>query len=250
MEAIIMRKLAVAMAVCTFLILLPYPVLAADIADADIILMARIVWGEARGESYMGKVAVAEVILTRARDDGLTVKEVSKAKGQFSIGSRYNKDCVEAVKSAVAGLSFVEGARWFFSNDPELVKSDWVQNSTAPDDGNDYLVPSIFKDAQFIRRIGGHDFYGPADSGLSDRHTSGRVNQFGDSGANVAAIQDMLLSLGYDLGECGADGEYGEATLRAVIRFQRACGLDTDGVVGERTLSALKGCCAQIEKKR
>jgi len=55
----------------------------------DLVVAARTVWGEARGEAFGGKVAVACVIANRALRPGRTwwgdtVTEVCRAKWQFS----------------------------------------------------------------------------------------------------------------------------------------------------------------------
>jgi len=49
-----------------------------------------------------------------------------------------------------------------------------------------------------------------------------------------------VISLGYDLGSYGADGEFGSATLAAVKAFQTANGLVVDGIAGEKTLKKLE----------
>lgn len=59
--------------------------------------------------------------------------------------------------------------------------------------------------------------------------------QYGDTGA--AWIQWHLKKLGTKL---TIDGKFGAATKAAVIAFQKAHGLTTDGVVGEKTRLALK----------
>lgn len=61
----------------------------------------------------------------------------------------------------------------------------------------------------------------------------------GDKGEAVAALQGALLSLGYDLGKSGVDGDFGPATEKAVKAFQKAAGLKVDGIVGENTRAAL-----------
>jgi peptidoglycan hydrolase-like protein with peptidoglycan-binding domain len=63
--------------------------------------------------------------------------------------------------------------------------------------------------------------------------------QIGDSGPEVAALQEFLISQGYDLGPMGADGEFGRRTRAAVMEFQRANGLDVDGIVGDDTRGAM-----------
>lgn len=56
---------------------------------------------------------------------------------------------------------------------------------------------------------------------------------------NVKAVQGMLISKGYSVGRCGADGYFGEDTFEAVKRFQSNNGLLVDGIVGRDTWSSL-----------
>ena len=56
-------------------------------------------------------------------------------------------------------------------------------------------------------------------------------------GDDVKAVQNKLNSLGFNCGT--ADGYYGNATKNAVISFQSAKGIDTDGVVGPTTWKLL-----------
>lgn len=63
------------------------------------------------------------------------------------------------------------------------------------------------------------------------------VYQQGSAGATVKEIQQRLKNWGYYTGE--VDGSYGAQTEKAVKYFQEANGLESDGVVGPRTLSAL-----------
>jgi hypothetical protein len=60
----------------------------------------------------------------------------------------------------------------------------------------------------------------------------------GDQGAQVTKLQRALTRLGYSPG--AADGDYGPSTQAALERFQRAQKLTADGILGPRTLSALK----------
>jgi N-acetylmuramoyl-L-alanine amidase len=59
----------------------------------------------------------------------------------------------------------------------------------------------------------------------------------GDTGAEVVTVQQQLSGLGYWLG--AVDGVYGPATTHAVVAFQKAAGLDRDGIAGPITRSAL-----------
>lgn len=61
----------------------------------------------------------------------------------------------------------------------------------------------------------------------------------GDIGAGVADLQRALERHGYDVGN--VDGSFGPATRNAVVQFQRAKGLEADGVAGPNTQRALAG---------
>lgn len=63
-----------------------------------------------------------------------------------------------------------------------------------------------------------------------------RKGNYGDS---VKTAQTILKNLGYDLGICGVDGDFGQATEKAVKQFQKDHGLKADGIVGEKTWAAL-----------
>ncbi len=60
----------------------------------------------------------------------------------------------------------------------------------------------------------------------------------GDEGDRVAALQQALIGQGYPI---EVDGKYGRRTQVAVTAFQRARGLNTDGVAGSQTLGLLLG---------
>lgn len=51
----------------------------------------------------------------------------------------------------------------------------------------------------------------------------------GDEGAKVKDLQTWLISLGYDLGKYGADGDFGNATEKAIIEFQKDYGIEPTG---------------------
>lgn len=63
----------------------------------------------------------------------------------------------------------------------------------------------------------------------------------GSSGASVKALQALLLNAGIDVGPCGADGDFGEATWVAVCDLQRARGLPVDGVASGPVWTSLTG---------
>ena len=67
--------------------------------------------------------------------------------------------------------------------------------------------------------------------------TAEPVLRTGMTGENVKNLQSRLYTLGYYTAEI--DGQYGLATKEAVIAFQKANGLDADGIVGEATRKVL-----------
>jgi transglycosylase-like protein with SLT domain/putative peptidoglycan binding protein len=69
-----------------------------------------------------------------------------------------------------------------------------------------------------------------------------RVMRSGMKGWDVAVLQYLLAR--HRLLHVPPDGQFGPATEAAVIRFQRARGLDPDGVVGQVTASTL--CKASV----
>lgn len=83
--------------------------------------------------------------------------------------------------------------------------------------------------------------FDPEDSVLPSAPTpQPRVLQSGCEGEDVKALQNRLIALGYDLGEWGADGDFGDATEKAVLKFQKDRGLKEDGKVGPATQAELK----------
>ncbi len=65
-----------------------------------------------------------------------------------------------------------------------------------------------------------------------------RLFRLGDEGTPIGDIQDRLAALGF---ESAGDtrGVFGDFTLDAVIAFQKAKGLDGDGIVGPDTWRSL-----------
>lgn len=67
--------------------------------------------------------------------------------------------------------------------------------------------------------------------------SNARYLKLGTSGADVRLIQNRLIDLGYLAGT--ADGEYGEATEKAVIAFQKVSQPYSDGIAGPETQKSL-----------
>ena len=60
------------------------------------------------------------------------------------------------------------------------------------------------------------------------------LSKLGSRGDEVRKIQQKLRELGYYKG--AVDGVYGTATKKAVIAFQKNCGITADGIAGAKTL--------------
>ena len=69
---------------------------------------------------------------------------------------------------------------------------------------------------------------------------NGEIYRKGASGEAVRAYQEKLMKLGYDLGNWGADGDFGNDTRRAVIKFQQDRNLEADGEIGPMTVAAIE----------
>lgn len=108
-------------------------------SEYEIQLLAKLVYGEARGESYEGQVAVAAVVLNRVESKEFpnTIKGVVYENGQFSCvgGSAFNKtqskesSCYKAALAAIAGEDPTGGCLYFY-NPKECSPSNWVVTNT------------------------------------------------------------------------------------------------------------------------
>lgn len=70
-----------------------------------------------------------------------------------------------------------------------------------------------------------------------------RLLKNGMTGNDVTELQELLAEANYSCG--GTDGKFGVKTEAAVRAFQNDNGLEVDGIVGEKTIAALK---AKVQK--
>lgn len=86
------------------------------ISDRDILAM--VVMAEAGSEKFIGKVAVAEVVLNRARADQMTVEEVVTSPSQFSYPyyGTVSLACYEAVDYAMDHRNLFPRNMLYFRN--------------------------------------------------------------------------------------------------------------------------------------
>ena len=95
-------------------------------------LLARLVYGEARGEPYTGQVAVAAVVLNRVNSSSFpnTIAGVIYQKGAFNvvddgqINMSPNSTAVKAAQDALNGWDPSYGAIYYFN--PNTATNKWI----------------------------------------------------------------------------------------------------------------------------
>lgn len=103
-----------------------------NLSQNDINLMARAVYGEARGEPYIGQVAVAAVILNRLESPSFpnTISGILFEPGAFTcvadgqIWLTPNQTAYKAVRDALNGWDPTGGALYYFN--PATATSKWI----------------------------------------------------------------------------------------------------------------------------
>ena len=95
--------------------------------------------------------------------------------------------------------------------------------------------------AYWMRYVGDEETEVPE---YEDKEVELKVRQLhkGMSGGDVKSLQRLLFADGYSVGMSGDDGDFGNDTEKAVIKYQKDHELDPDGIAGEKTLTALWNC--------
>ena len=101
-------------------------------SDSDVYLIARAVYGEARGEIYVGKVAVAAIILNRvaSADFPNSVAGVIYQPGAFDavadgqINLSPDEECIRAARDAFAGWDPTNGCLYYYN--PATATNKWM----------------------------------------------------------------------------------------------------------------------------
>jgi len=101
-------------------------------STSDLNLLARLVYAEARGESYTGQVAVASVVLNRVKSSSFpnTVAGVIYQSGAFSVVNdgqlnlTPNKTAISAAQDALNGWDPSYGALYYFN--PNTATNSWI----------------------------------------------------------------------------------------------------------------------------
>ena len=101
-------------------------------SSTDLNLLARLIYGEARGESYTGQVAVGAVVLNRVRSSKFpnTIAGVIYQAGAFDavddgqINMAPDNTAIKAAQDALNGWDPSYGALYYFN--PNTATSKWI----------------------------------------------------------------------------------------------------------------------------
>ncbi len=106
------------------------------ILSADHRLLAKLVYAEARGETYKGQVAVAAVVLNRVRSASFpnTISGVIYQTNAFtcvnngSINNTPDSSCVRAARDAMNGWDPTGGCLYYYN--PKTASDSWIRTRT------------------------------------------------------------------------------------------------------------------------
>lgn len=104
-----------------------------NITNDDLLLLSKLVTGEARGESYEGQVAVAAVVINRVQDPRFpnTIKDVIYQKNAFSvvndgsINMQPTESAYNAAIDALYGKDPTNKAVFFWN--PDIATCKWIK---------------------------------------------------------------------------------------------------------------------------
>ena len=116
------------------------------VSKEEIELLSRVIYGEARGEDFLGQVAVGAVVLNRVNDPRFpkTIKGVIYESGAFTavndrqIHLNPDDQAYKAAEAALSGLDPTNGAIFYYN--PRTATDKWIKSRTV------------------IKRIGNHTF--------------------------------------------------------------------------------------------
>lgn len=104
-----------------------------SITNDELLLLSKLVTGEARGESYEGQLAVAAVVINRVRDTRFpnNIKDVIYQKNAFSvvkdgaINMQPTESAYKAAQEALYGLDPTNSAIYFWN--PDIATCQWIR---------------------------------------------------------------------------------------------------------------------------
>lgn len=105
---------------------------AQNVTSAERDLLARIIFSEARGESYTGKVAVGHVVLNRVSSDQFpdSIEKVIYQRAQFqpvsngAINQKPGRDSIRAAEEVLQNWGDNRGSLYFYN--PDIATSAWI----------------------------------------------------------------------------------------------------------------------------
>lgn len=111
-------------------------VAAASYQESEAYLLGRLIHGEARGEPYIGKVAVAAVVLNRVKNPNFpnTITSVIYQPGAFDavadgqIWLTPNEDSLRAARDAMNGWDPTGGCIYYYN--PATATNGWIWSRT------------------------------------------------------------------------------------------------------------------------
>lgn len=232
------------------------PAPALEVPSEDVDIMARTLYGEARGESAEGKAGVGWVIRHRADRPAWPagIAAVCQQPYQFSCWNPGDPnleqlqsvttenpifaECVQIANQVISGAipDPTNGADHYYAN--YIAPPSWAQGETP------------------VAQIGVHLFFNltgtqqPTTPGQEETNAqAGGEESTGERtlklteppmrGEDVRQVQEQLIDLGHAVGRYGADGIFGQSTHEAVMAFQRSVGIEVDGIVGPQTRQQL-----------
>lgn len=103
------------------------------VPSSDLMLLARVINGEARGEDYEGQVAVGAVVVNRMKHPSFpdTIHGVVYQKGAFSavtdgqINKEISPSCIAAAEAALSGEDPTNGAVFYYN--PQTATCKWIR---------------------------------------------------------------------------------------------------------------------------
>lgn len=156
------------------------------------------------------------------RTDGQALKPGSavflvKGNDRHHVGLYVGEGKVIEAKGTAYGVVQSNISRW--DEWAELINTDYDASGETTDTGST-VTPST-----------------PADDATGDEVYTMQTQKNGSKGTQAKVLQFLLNAKGYDCGK--VDGIVGKNTVAAVKAFQKANGLNADGIVGAKTWAKL-----------
>lgn len=204
-----------------------------DYTDAELKMLAIVIYDEVRGSPEKAKIAVADVVMNRVLSPGYpgsTIEAVVTRPNQFAYNPSVNPsaDCIAAAREVLDHEVWVVPQNTYFFRATKST-ANWSSHKFYEVIGS----TAFYTDSKYAGRYNG------ADIPPSLYTRTFKWPQYGcKPAARVRTLQVMLKSLGYG-NKLVTDGYLGMGTKDAVIAFQKASGLTQDGVAGPATLKKL-----------